>query len=262
MSIVEDLWNWIQDPLEKLKQSILDEPGRPWETRREEFRQGLGIQEPGQHPVTEQMFRHLDDLTEDERTTQIRSGQFESTARTFAEQHAASQQADQGSGQGSDQQAAISGPGYDERAWQDYLQSSAGQWDGRQETWSQFTQWFLYYANDNGLKDPAAALISYLDPLSPGERIAVLSQYGVTISPPAQPVAQSVAQSVAQPVQDSGAEQGGIEQGGIEQGGDADEVAIIMDELLAENPQFAAIPEERRMEILNRVFRELQDTAD
>jgi hypothetical protein len=184
MSIADELWEWIRHPLEELKRSFTAEPEKSWDTRREDFLQRLGIRDPGEHPVTEQMFSRLDQMSDEERGNHVSSGELESHAYDLVKQHAASQP-DAGDGQATatGQQGQASGPGYDEGTWQSYLQGNATQWNGSQETWDQFAQWFIYYAQDIGVGEPATALIQYLGQLSPEQRISELARYGVTISP-------------------------------------------------------------------------------
>lgn len=257
MSIAEELWQWISAPLEELKRDFTAEPEKPWETRRDEFLRQLGVQDPSQHPVTEQVFKQLDEMTDEERGHQVGSGQFDSAVHEIVARHADSQQAGSGqeqahlAGQGheaGDGQAAAAGQSYDEHAWQDYLARSGTQWDGTQESWEPFAQWFLYYAGESGVQAPATALIDYLTPLSAAERITELARYGVTIAPAAQ-------EPAASPASDAPVQQ--------ETPVVTDEqVASIMDDLVAADPAFADIPEERRMEIMNEVLSELQARAN
>jgi hypothetical protein len=241
MSVLDELWEWIRSPLEEFEKSFTEEPDKSWEARRGEFLQQLGVQEPGQHPVTEQMFRHLDEMTDDERKTHVTSKQFETVAYGFAQQHAASQEA----GQGASQASASSAPGYDEQAWQNYLNTNATQWNGTEETWNQFTQWFLYYAEEHSVTTPATQLIDYLNPLPASQRITELARYGVTITPPQAPAAPQTGQP-GEPNASAAANQN---------------AASVMDELLAANPEFAAIPEERRIEIMNEALSRVQGAA-
>lgn len=194
-------------------------------------------------------------MSEEDRRNQVGSGQFDSVAQAIAHQHANGQQAatgrDPGGVAGHGQEAvageAAAGQGYDEHAWQDYLARSGTQWDGSQQSWEPFTQWFLYYAGESGVRAPAAALIDYLSPLPAAERITELGRYGVTITPAQSPAAQSPA------AQEEQQETGVVTD---------EHVATIMDDLLAANPAFAGIPEERRMEIMNEALSELRGRAD
>ncbi len=240
MSVLGELWEWIRGPVEELEKSFTEEPDKSWEIRRGEFLQRLGVQEPGQHPVTEQMFKHLDEMSDDERKNQLSSKQFETVAYGFAQEHAASQeQADHGASQG---QAG----GYDEQAWQNYLTTNATQWNGTEETWNQFTQWFLYYAEEHGVTTPATQLIDYLNPLPANQRITELARYGVTIAPPQAPAGPQASEP-GQPEASPEAQQ---------------EVTGIMDDVLAANPEFAAISEERRIEIMNEALSRVQGAAN
>lgn len=242
MSTLDELWEWIRVPLEELGKNFIEEPDKSWETRRDEFLRQLGVQEPGQHPLTEQMFSQLDEMTDEERRNQLTSKEFETAAYALAQQNAVSEEAGHGVGQspepGYDQAAETGAPGYDEQTWRNYL-TNASQWNGTEETWNQFTQWFLYYANEKGVHAPATALIDYLDPLPAGQRITELSRYGVTITPPQVPATP--------------------QSGGEDVSADAGQhIAGIMDKLVATNPEFAAIPEQRRIEIMNAALSKMQ----
>jgi hypothetical protein len=72
---------------------------------------------------------------------------------------------------------------YDEQAWQVFLSENGTQWDGTEEGWDSFRQWFAYYAGEQGLSVPASALLDYLSAQPDAERIDTLGQYGVTITP-------------------------------------------------------------------------------
>lgn len=65
---------------------------------------------------------------------------------------------------------------YDEQSWQAFLTDNGPYWNGAEESWGDFTQWFLHHAEERALKDPATALIDYLDQQSALERIATLAQ--------------------------------------------------------------------------------------
>jgi hypothetical protein len=225
MTSAADIWEWIRAPLDELKRDLSAEPDKSWETRRTELLEHLGLSDPSQYPLIEPLFQHLDEMTEEDRTNEINSGQIDSVAYELAQQYTVSQDAGQA------QAAPAAAPTYDEQAWQAYLTENGPAWDGTAENWDQFTQWFRYYADERGLGDPATALIDYLTAQSAAERITTLAQYGVTINPAA-------------------AQAGQLE---TSQTSDQDADSIMAD-ILEANPDLAGIPEERRREIMAEVF--------
>lgn len=218
MTSAEELLGWVRTPLDDLKRDVNEQPDKPWTTRRTELLARLGLREPTEYPMIGELFERLDQMTNDDRTKAIKSGELDSVASELAKRH--------GVAQPTNQEQTPPGPAYDEAIWQTYLAENGPTWDGTEQTWAQFTQWFLYYAGERGVTEPATALIGYLSSQSAAERITTLAQYGVVIAPPA---------VAAQPAP----------------GVDMD---TTMADILAENPRLAAIPEERRRELLAEVF--------
>lgn len=72
-------------------------------------------------------------------------------------------------------------------AWNSYLATNGPRWNGSEEAWSQFREWFLYYAAQAGVGESAAGFIAYID--TQQDKIAVFSQYGVQIPAPAEETA-------------------------------------------------------------------------
>jgi hypothetical protein len=173
MSTVESIWDWIRPPLEELKQDYSAEPDKPWEERRQFFLERLGLHDADENPVVEQLLQRLDEATEEERDRILGSDELDSMAYESVQQHGASQE-------------VAGDEAYDEQAWQAYLAENGPQWDGTEESWEQFRQWFAYYADERGLSSPATVLLDYLTPQPAAERIATFAQYGVTITPTAE----------------------------------------------------------------------------
>lgn len=128
-----------------------------------------------------------------------------------------------------DEPAAADHQEYDENAWFAYLAEHGTHWDGSAETWDAFREWFDYYAAEAGFGKPAGLLLEYLQTMTPEDRIVMLGQYGVPI------------RRAATPELDPRAWQ-------------------IMNDLLARNPEFADIPEARRIELVTDIIQSGEGT--
>jgi hypothetical protein len=200
MSTIEDIWAWMRPPLADLKAG---EPGQAWAARRESFLRDLGLQEASQHPVAEELFRRLDELPEQERTTMLGGDGIDSVIDEIAGQYAASQDAtpDEDPGQFAEdpaEEAAVAeesaaDPGYDEQAWYAFLVESSPSWDGSEGAWAGYRQAFLSAAGQRGFGVPATALVEYLATLGGADRVAALAQYGVTVMLATSPVSSPAA---------------------------------------------------------------------
>jgi len=175
MSTPDAVWEWIRPPFEEMNK----DSGAPWQERRQAFLGQLGLSDASQNPVVEQLLRRLDDAPQDERDKILDSDGLESLAHQIVQEHGVF------GDQAGETQAGGQAAGYDEQAWQAYLAGNGSQWDGAEESWDQFQQWFAYYAGQQGLAAPATALLDYLTALPAAQRIDTLAQYGVTITPPA-----------------------------------------------------------------------------
>jgi hypothetical protein len=69
---------------------------------------------------------------------------------------------------------------YDENAWNAFLVEYGGYWNGEDDTWDQFVEWFRYHAEDQGLGSPATAFIEYVADES--DKVAVFARYGVELA--------------------------------------------------------------------------------
>lgn len=69
---------------------------------------------------------------------------------------------------------------YDEDAWHAFVVEYGASWNGEDDTWEAFKTWFLYHAEERGLRVPAAGFVEYADGES--DRVAFFAQYGVTIT--------------------------------------------------------------------------------
>ncbi|MPZ82307.1 MAG: hypothetical protein GEV28_18675 [Actinophytocola sp.] len=75
---------------------------------------------------------------------------------------------------------AASAEQHDDQQWQAFLVAHGPQWNGSEETWTQFDQWFRYEADQRGLAVPAGRFIDHL--AAQPDKVAVFAQYGVTIA--------------------------------------------------------------------------------
>jgi hypothetical protein len=173
MSSAEDLWEWIREPLDGLRRDLEDEPDKSWDARRTELLDRLGLRDPDEYPMLKELFERLDEVDDDERANLIRSGELDSVAYELTQKHGAVQADDQ----------APAESGYDEQEWFAYLAENGPAWDGTEESWGQFREWFTFYAGERGLGEPARALVEHLDGQPAAERIATFAQYGVIIGP-------------------------------------------------------------------------------
>jgi len=219
MPSVDELWAWLQTPVQELVSYRADNPDKTWEEHRAYFVERLGLSDPSAHPLVEELVRYLDELPDDERAELLQdTSRLEPVVLEVVERHAVE-----------DAPTDAAEP-YDEAAWQAFLVENGARWNGADDAWPAFREWFAYYATESGLGQPATALLDYLDPQSASERIATLAQYGVVIA--AADAAEAPAEEAAEPLRLS----------------DEDVAA-----LLAEDADFADIPEERRRELIAQI---------
>lgn len=245
MPTVDDVLGWIRPPLEEMKQEYAADPGKPWEERREFFLRQLGLHDASQDPVVRELLEHLDQTPEDERNKLLGSDELDSMVYELARQHSAVQETVHA--EGGHETAHQEPAAYDEQAWQAFLTQNGPQWDGTEASWDQFRQWFEYYAAEQNLGVPAAALLDYLAAHPAAERIAAFAQYGVTIQTPPPQEATSG---------DRAAEQGGQESAVATAEEEASE-AITGDALKA-NPEYLDMTEDQRMSRMSEVLADLE----
>jgi hypothetical protein len=260
MSTPDDVWEWIRPPLEELKQGDNADPDMPWEERRQTFLRELELSDASQHPVVELLLQRLDESPEEERNRILGSDELNSMAYQLAQEHGAGQEA--AGGEAAYDEAAP----YDEQAWQAYLAENGPLWDGTEDSWEQFRDWFAYDAGQHGLSTPAAALLDYLTPQPAADRIATFAQYGVTITAPEQ--AAWADEAAPAPAEEEPAAQaqagpgpGEQEEPGQQPGQEPQrpdltpqQIESIMDQVLAQNKEFEKISAERRKELMDQVL--------
>lgn len=234
MAGADETWAWLDEPLQQFSQNT----DRPWEDRRRELVDRLGLTAPDQHPVVFRLFAQLDELDESTRDRVVNGDELAALAFEIVQQETAAYQeqpaepADPGQ-PGTDQVTGTDT--YDESAWYAYAGTNLAQWNGDEQTWDQFRDWFLYYATEQGLRVPAEAFLDHADGRSTEEKIATFAQYGVVVAPP-----------VAEPAAEEPADLPALDEEG----------EVLMTEILAANPELARLPEAHRRELLLEVMAE------
>lgn len=103
--------------------------------------------------------------------------------------------------------------------WHAYLAENGPAWDGTEESWQQFREWFAYHAAEQGV---GASAEGFLRLAEAGDKRAVFAQYGVPL-PVTVEVLRALPDDVMQPA---------------------------LDALLRSSPELAALGEQRLREIL------------
>ncbi|EWC61646.1 hypothetical protein UO65_3004 [Actinokineospora spheciospongiae] len=77
---------------------------------------------------------------------------------------------------------------YDEGEWAAFLQEYGPSWDGQEENWSGFVDYFLFYAAERGVAAPARSFVEYA--ADSGDRVGFFAGYGIAIATAAEPEAE------------------------------------------------------------------------
>ena len=211
MPAADEVWVLVAGPLESLRSEAVEHPGLPWPDRRENLHRELSSVVAG--PVVNQLMYWLDELPEGDRADLLVGDDLASHAYQVVCEAVP------------DGPAEVADAGYDEQAWFAYLAENGPRWDGTDESWPGFREWFVHYAAEAGLHVPATLFLDHLEPMAAADRVTMFAEYGVTIQVPEPAVA--ALDPLAQKV---------------------------MDELLARKPQYADIPEARRVELVTALL--------
>jgi hypothetical protein len=122
---------------------------------------------------------------------------------------------------------------YEPAAWDAYLAENGPAWDGTEGQWETFTTWFVYHAGEQGLATPAQAFIDYV--VAQPDRVATFAAYGVSIAAPAP---------------------GGVSEEVVELIGRAG-----LDDLLASDPELAALPADKLDTLLRETLAEMGEAV-
>jgi hypothetical protein len=230
MPTADEAWAWLAAPVEKLRAGVVARPDESWQQRREDLRTELAA--ATRDSVADELLTWLDELSDSDRSAILNSDDLAGHVYQWLTRQLPPEQ----------QPAAPPTPApaaYDETAWYAHLAQNGRQWNGTEESWGAFREWFLYYAADAGFTTPATQLLDYLQPMAAADRVTTLGQYGVTIQAP---VPAEPAPVPAEPAPEATAHQ-------------------LMDDVVAENPEFAEIPEERRIELTKMLLAEMESLS-
>jgi hypothetical protein len=64
--------------------------------------------------------------------------------------------------------------------WNAFLAENGPRWNGTDQAWGPFKEWFLYTAAEHGVTQPAESFLAYVD--AQQNKASVFAQYGVTIA--------------------------------------------------------------------------------
>jgi hypothetical protein len=125
--------------------------------------------------------------------------------------------------------AAAEPAAYDPNAWANYLRDTKAVWAGDEAGWPTFRTEFITGAGATGLTTQAENLILFLDAQTVTERITTLAQYGITVQAPPVEIDPTV---------------------------DNPGTRLVMQDVLAANPELAGLPEEELLQLIAEVLDE------
>jgi hypothetical protein len=176
MADAGEQWAVVYQPLQELKTE------GPWETRRAEFVEKLP---DAQAPAIEAFLTHLDELPEEQRADLLRTEEADTVMYGYLEEYSDSSSESEESGESEEEYAeseetsesAI--PEHD-GTWAGFIAVNVPYWDGEEDTWDTFREWFVYHAAEAGFGDESAALFAELDTQDIDSRIATFGRNGGT----------------------------------------------------------------------------------
>ena len=247
MSTRDELWGWIEVPLEESHARRQESPDSSWEQVRAFFLERLNITDPTAYPIIDALLRDIDGRAASEREEVLTDlDKLKALGWSFADRYAEPEAADTTEPEvrtytpEAQTYAQPEVETYDQNAWWAFLAECGPGWDGTDEHWAIFEPWLLAEARARGFGTPTEALLAPLRGQGASAVIAVFADYGVVIQPLAAPVEDvraAEAESEPLPTPEEFAE-------------------ANMADLLAEDPEFADIPEERRLALIAEVLAE------
>jgi hypothetical protein len=71
---------------------------------------------------------------------------------------------------------------YDEAEWAAFLQEYGSTWDGQEDSWPGFVDYFLFYAEERRVRAPAKSFVEYA--VDAADRVAFFADYGISVAGP------------------------------------------------------------------------------
>jgi hypothetical protein len=172
MADAGDQWAVVYQPLQEMKSE------GPWETRRAEFVGKL----PDEHdPAIVAFLAHLDELTDEQRADLLRTEEADTVMYGYLEEYSdsSSESGEYSEDEEGEETEEGETPAHD-GTWAGFLEVNVPYWDGEEDTWDTFREWFVYHADAAGFGDESAALFAELDTQDIDSRIATFGRNGGT----------------------------------------------------------------------------------
>lgn len=72
----EQVWAWLEQPVQQLAQSFEDDPETQWDDRVREFLGWLGLSTPDEHPVTHSFLYYLESMDDTQRREALTGAEY------------------------------------------------------------------------------------------------------------------------------------------------------------------------------------------
>lgn len=165
MADAGERWAVVYQPLQEMKSE------GPWETRRAEFVGKL----PDEHdPAIVAFLTHLDELAEERRDDLLRTEEADTVLYGYLEEYPDS--SSESGEDGEDETQARDG------TWAGFIEVNVPYWDGEEDTWDTFREWFVYHADAAGFGAESAELFAELDTQDIDSRIITFGRRGGTVT--------------------------------------------------------------------------------
>ncbi len=243
-SLPRDYWEWM------LRALLEETSGDEWEQRWSQFIDAQGVGEYQDDPGMIAFREYLEQASDEDRESLLAiRDPAELLDRLISDRiiEPAPDEVEQGAEDEAPEAAAEEAgfdQNYDESVWVEYAQTNLVHWDGTEESWDQFWDWFVYYAAEANVGHPARQLREYASVQTIPERLATFAQYGAQIEPP---VAEEAEADEAEADEAEADEAEAMEL-------DMEDLDAALQQLLVDNPEFEDIPPERLSELMAEVL--------
>jgi hypothetical protein len=225
MATHDQLWAWIYEPVQELKVRHRDDPDLGWDDLKSHALDKAGLRDPADHPLVEDLCRQLDEMPEDDRQRLLEDDGLDALVYELAGRHA--------------EEAPVEPePSFDPEQWYAYLAKSGPRWDGTEEAWAQFRDWFRYDAYQGGFGVPADAFLAEAEQEGKHE---VFARYQVAVAATADGTAGDV-----------GADETPDEVADVVARLDTDVVQPVLAELARSSPHLADLGEQNLRSLISQ----------